>query len=63
MPDIEVPVSQHGIAQRFGVSVRTVRRWAKRGMPKHKIPGSATRYFVSEVAEWVRRHGSRTSID
>ena len=41
------------VAEHFGVSIRTVRRWIKKGVP-HRRVGGMIRFNLSEVDEWAR---------
>lgn len=44
------------VAEHFGVSTRTVRRWLKSDdPPPHRRAGSAIRFRLDEVDEWSQR--------
>lgn len=51
-PDPWAVKRQADVATFFGVSVDTVKNWAKQGMP-----GKATAYQVDQIAQWLRRDG------
>ena len=56
---IKWPATGHAeIAEFFGVTVTTVRRWAGEGMPSPSRPnGKAGRYDLSAIAQWLRAEG------
>jgi excisionase family DNA binding protein len=41
------------IANRYKVSVKTIRNWIKKGMP-HLRTGNVIRFDVAEVENWIR---------
>jgi tetratricopeptide (TPR) repeat protein len=48
------------IANFFGADERTVRRWEKRGLPIHRVPGDSRSTVFAEVADlesWLRQEG------
>lgn len=38
------------------VSINTLNKYVKIGLPKHKIPNSNAYYFRSEIIAWIRKH-------
>lgn len=50
-------VSKKEIAKHFGVSVPTVDRWIKVGVPHYKI-GKLVRFEIEEVKEWFRNEST-----
>ncbi|MGN8160621.1 helix-turn-helix transcriptional regulator [Salinisphaera sp. SWV1] len=58
-------VSEHKVAEFFGVSVKTVQAWRHRGNgPRFAKFGRAVRYNVNELQEWAesRQHTSTASV-
>ncbi len=55
MRDDEPPMSKRQVAERYGVSVRTVSRWMQRGLPYSKpYEGGAVRLWATEVDAWMQ---------
>lgn len=56
--EVESAISEKEVAQRLGVSTRTVQRWrwSEEGPPYLKYPSGTVRYDWSDVAEWKRNH-------
>lgn len=55
MPNVKaeyVPASK--IAEKYGVSAKTVRAWARHFGCPHARPGGVYRFVESEVARWAR---------
>jgi hypothetical protein len=53
-------VDEAVIARHFGVSARTVRRWAQeRGMPSTAGPSGVRRFRVSQCETWFNDGGQR----
>lgn len=50
-------VSKKEIAKHFGVSIPTVDRWIKAGVPHYKI-GKLVRFEIEEVKEWFRNEST-----
>lgn len=51
-------IGKREVAERYGVTVRTVSRWMARGLPYLKpYEGGAVRFRPVEVEAWMRRHG------
>ncbi len=47
-------ITQKEVAVLLSVSVGTVLRWHKKGLPYIKIPGTDTRYEKEKVLEWIK---------
>jgi predicted GIY-YIG superfamily endonuclease len=41
------------VAARFGVSIGTVARWCKAGMPRQQISAARYRYDLTAIAKWL----------
>lgn len=53
-------IGKQEVAERYGVTVRTVSRWMTRGLPYLKpYEGGAVRFRPAEAEAWMRRHGKR----
>lgn len=57
-PEVERYVSRRELAQIMGVSVDTVKRLEKKGMPRVKFGQRTVRYRASVAVAWARAHGS-----
>ena len=55
--------SMREIAEVFGVEMRQVQRWVKKGMPRHEIGGRRNYYYdMDEVFDWVSYQESKRVV-
>jgi len=53
----EARVTKRMVAKHFGVSMRTVERYMRIGLPYEKpFPGGSVRFVLSEVEQWFHEH-------
>lgn len=43
------------IAQELGVSLITIQRWMRKGMPYYKVNGYLVRFKLDEVMQWIEK--------
>ena len=48
-------ISKKQLAIELSVSVPTIDRWLKQGMPCHKLNGRMVRFKLEECIEWLER--------
>lgn len=56
-------VNQRQIAEIFGVTRESIRKWADLGMPTHKGPRGTNAYLPSEVIRWREERAERIAIE
>ncbi len=49
-------LTSHELASVLRISIRTVRRWEKEGMPAHRRHRTA-RYPLPQIREWMKTQG------
>jgi phage terminase Nu1 subunit (DNA packaging protein) len=52
-------VDQRELAQLMGVSLSTIKRWTREGMPSETWGMRVRRYLPSEALAWARERGER----
>ena len=60
-----VYLKAEAVAQRFEVSLKTVRRWTRAGrLPALTLPGGTVRYRPDRLETWeaARTHGTRNHV-
>lgn len=56
-------VNQRQIAEIFGVTRESIRKWADQGMPIHKGPQGRDAYLPAEVIRWREERAERKAIE
>ncbi len=56
-------VNQRQLAEIFGVTRETIRKWADLGMPIHRGPARTNAYLPAEVIRWREERAERAAIE
>tara|TARA_R110000851_G_scaffold28683_1_gene79609 strand:- start:2037 stop:2225 length:189 start_codon:yes stop_codon:yes gene_type:complete len=44
------------VCEMIGCSIRTVDNYVNKGLPIHKVKGSAPYYLASEIYKWIKKN-------
>ena len=56
MSDQQHALTADQLAQRYGVSIETIRRLVKRGLPHYRLGGRLFRFNPDETDVWMHSH-------